>query len=121
MEQNVNRIEPIQEAQISDNTSNKDAKSPTSNKDAKSPTKNNDNEAQIAPYDRSIETTGNTKVVMAVLSEMWLVNLMAILGGTYCMTFLLPQGYVFHSFFNDSSMTSYGIMVAIGNYVSIKF
>lgn len=37
---------------------------------------------------------GNTAVVMAILSEMWIVNLIAILGGTYCMTFILPQYYV---------------------------
>ncbi|KAI8908361.1 glycosyl transferase family group 2-domain-containing protein [Gorgonomyces haynaldii] len=38
---------------------------------------------------------GNTKVVMALLSEMWIINLIVICGGTYCMTFLADfQGYV---------------------------
>jgi hypothetical protein len=33
------------------------------------------------------------KVVMALLSEMWIINLIAILGGTYAMAFHLPQYY----------------------------
>jgi hypothetical protein len=73
--------------------SQSDTSSHTSYNDAKAI----DKESQLAAYDSSIETTGNTKVVMAILSEMWLVNLIAILGGTYCMTFLIPQDYVFHS------------------------
>lgn len=36
---------------------------------------------------------GNTKVVMAVLSEMWIIHLLFILGGTYIMSFVIPQGY----------------------------
>lgn len=37
---------------------------------------------------------GNTKVVMALLSEMWIVHIAFILGGTYLMTFVLPQNYL---------------------------
>lgn len=37
---------------------------------------------------------GNTKFVMALLSEMWIFNLLFIIGGTYIMTFIIPQNYV---------------------------
>ncbi|TPX30990.1 hypothetical protein SmJEL517_g05577 [Synchytrium microbalum] len=40
------------------------------------------------------EWHGNTKVVMALLAEMWLINMLVILGGTYGMTFWLPQYYL---------------------------
>jgi hypothetical protein len=36
---------------------------------------------------------GNTKVVMNLLSEMWIIHIAVIIGGTYAMTFLLPQEY----------------------------
>lgn len=35
---------------------------------------------------------GNTRVIMSLLSEMWLINLIIIAGGTYTMVFHLPQG-----------------------------
>jgi hypothetical protein len=35
---------------------------------------------------------GSTKFIMAILSEFWLLNLTFIAGGTYFMTFHLPQG-----------------------------
>ncbi|KAI8929201.1 glycosyl transferase family group 2-domain-containing protein [Entophlyctis helioformis] len=37
---------------------------------------------------------GNTKLVMALLSEWWILSLIVIVGGTYLMTFRLPQFYV---------------------------
>ncbi|TPX40949.1 hypothetical protein SeMB42_g05812 [Synchytrium endobioticum] len=48
------------------------------------------------PTDRQTGTQwhGNTKVVMGLLAEMWLINMIAILGGTYLMTFHLPQFYI---------------------------
>lgn len=36
---------------------------------------------------------GNTKLVMGLLADMWIIHLIVILGGTYCMTFIAPQDY----------------------------
>eukprot|EP00842_Homolaphlyctis_polyrhiza_P006716 jgi/Hompol1/7045/HPOL_001643-RA len=46
--------------------------------------------------------TGNTKVVMAILSEMWIVHIIVILGGTFGMTFYTPQYYL------DDELWNYG-------------
>lgn len=43
---------------------------------------------------------GHTKIVMAFLSEMWIVSLFFILGLTYFMTFKLPFGYTDHELWN---------------------
>ncbi|TPX30744.1 hypothetical protein SmJEL517_g05760 [Synchytrium microbalum] len=45
---------------------------------------------------------GNTKLVMSVLSEMWLVHILFIFGGTYLMTFQLPQSYTDSELWNVS-------------------
>ncbi|KAJ3062540.1 hypothetical protein HK102_008732 [Quaeritorhiza haematococci] len=42
---------------------------------------------------RKRTNTGNTKIVMALLSEMWIVHILVILGGTFFMTFYAPQDY----------------------------
>jgi hypothetical protein len=36
---------------------------------------------------------GNTAVVMALLSEMWILNLIVLLGGVYLWNFQLPLAY----------------------------
>jgi hypothetical protein len=45
--------------------------------------------------------TGNTSFVMGLLSEMWLLNLICLAGGTYCMTFLTPKSF---SNYTDSEL-----------------
>jgi hypothetical protein len=40
---------------------------------------------------------GNTAFVMGLLSEMWLLNLICLAGGTYAMTFLLPRSFTNYS------------------------
>ena len=45
--------------------------------------------------DKGVRTNiGNTKFVMGLLSEFWLFNIFFILGGTFLMTFYLPQFYI---------------------------
>lgn len=54
---------------------------------------------------------GNTSVVMALLSEMWIFNLFAIGGGIYCMTFLSPtwlNNYIDDQLFNISCLWKIG-------------
>lgn len=43
---------------------------------------------------------GNTSFLMAVLSEFWLFNIFFILGGTFMMTFYVPQFYVDNELWN---------------------
>lgn len=44
--------------------------------------------------DKGVRTNlGNTSIVMAILSEMWILNLICLTGGTYAFTFLLPTAY----------------------------
>ncbi|RKO97010.1 hypothetical protein CXG81DRAFT_11644 [Caulochytrium protostelioides] len=46
------------------------------------------------PYDTGVKTNvGKTNLLMALLSELWMFNLVIILGGVYIMSFVLPQGY----------------------------
>jgi hypothetical protein len=48
---------------------------------------------------------GNTSLVMAILSEMWVLNIIFVLGGTYCWNFLLPPvwtNYTDLEFWNNS-------------------
>ncbi|KAL2915914.1 hypothetical protein HK105_204618 [Polyrhizophydium stewartii] len=52
--------------------------------------------------------TGNTRVVMDLLSELWIVHIVVILAGTYGMTFYLPQYYV------DDQMWNYGCYWKLG-------
>ncbi|TPX43994.1 hypothetical protein SeLEV6574_g04776 [Synchytrium endobioticum] len=57
------------------------------------------------PPDETGEATpwrGKTKLVMTVLSEMWLVHILCIFGGTYVMTFVLPQSYTDTELWNVS-------------------
>jgi hypothetical protein len=41
-----------------------------------------------------------TKLIMAMLSEMWIFNLLFIAGGTYLGTFVIPQGYTDNEIWN---------------------
>lgn len=55
----------------------------------------------LADQDKGHRTNiGNTKYIMALLSEMWLFNLFFILGGTFLMTFYLPQFYIDYEMWN---------------------
>jgi hypothetical protein len=45
---------------------------------------------------------GNTSFMMALLSELWLFNIIFILGGTFIMTFYVPQFYVDYEIWNAS-------------------
>ncbi|KAJ3279869.1 hypothetical protein HK104_001114 [Borealophlyctis nickersoniae] len=51
---------------------------------------------------------GNTKVVMALLSEAWIFHMGFILAGTYLMTFHLPQFYI------DDELWNYGCFWKLG-------
>ena len=45
--------------------------------------------------DKGVRTKkGNTVFIMGLMSEMWLFNMFFILGGTFIMTFYIPQFYV---------------------------
>lgn len=45
--------------------------------------------------DKGVRTNlGNTKLIMALLSEMWIVNLIFIMGCTFIGVFYIPQGYI---------------------------
>ena len=59
---------------------------------------------------------GNTRQVMAILSEMWFFNLVFILAGVYLMTFYLGklQGY------DDYVMFNYGILWKLGIHIYYK-
>ncbi|KAH6580686.1 hypothetical protein BASA61_009498 [Batrachochytrium salamandrivorans] len=51
--------------------------------------------------DEGVRTNlGNTKFVMAVLSEWWIFSLIFIIGGTYLFHFKLPQDYVDNEIWN---------------------
>jgi hypothetical protein len=53
--------------------------------------------------DNGVRTNlGNTSFVMAILSEFWLFNIFFILGGTFMMTFYVPQFYIDDKLWNDS-------------------
>jgi hypothetical protein len=56
--------------------------------------------------DKGVRTNlGNTSFVMALLSEMWIINVVAICGGVYAMTFLTPDwfnGYTDSELWNPS-------------------
>ncbi|KAI8908504.1 glycosyltransferase like family 2-domain-containing protein [Gorgonomyces haynaldii] len=58
--------------------------------------------ASKAADDQPRTNLGNTKVVMALLSEMWLFSLVFILGGTYAMTFHVPQFYIDDEVWNET-------------------
>lgn len=47
--------------------------------------------------------TGNTKLVMALLSEMWIVHLSFIMGALYIMTFVVQQGYTDSQLWTDNT------------------
>lgn len=53
---------------------------------------------------------GNTPVVMALLSEMWIVHIAFILGFTYLMTFVAPQNYLDGDLWNNSCYWKIGII-----------
>lgn len=56
-----------------------------------------------AAHDDGVRTNlGNTKVVMNLLSEMWIFHLAFILGFTYFMTFYIDQGYTDTELWNNS-------------------
>lgn len=57
--------------------------------------------SQAVVEDNGIRTNiGNTSYVMAILSEFWLFNIFFILGGTFMMTFYVPQFYVDNELWN---------------------
>ncbi|KAJ3053400.1 hypothetical protein HK097_004376 [Rhizophlyctis rosea] len=56
---------------------------------------------------------GNTKLLMTLLSEMWIVHMAFILGGTFCMTFLLPQGYTDHELWNFTCYWKIGWLLPV--------
>ena len=66
------------------------------------------NEPQI------LTNTGNTKTVMNLLSEMWIIHIAFILGFTYYMTFVLQQDY------NDDDIWNMSCWWKIGNLYSIN-
>lgn len=57
--------------------------------------------------------TGNTKIVMALLSEMWIIHLIIILGGVYLMTFVVPQGYTDAEIWNSTAWYKLGWMLPL--------
>ncbi|KAJ3287082.1 hypothetical protein HK104_008768 [Borealophlyctis nickersoniae] len=56
---------------------------------------------------------GNTKFVMGLLSEMWIVHALVILGGTFCLTFLMPQGYTDDELWNVSCAWKIGWLLPV--------
>ncbi|RKO85055.1 hypothetical protein BDK51DRAFT_51170, partial [Blyttiomyces helicus] len=62
----------------------------------------------VAADDGIRTNLGNTKFLMALLSEMWVVHLVVILGGTYGLTFYMPQGY------NDVDLWNYSCWWKLG-------
>ena len=63
--------------------------------------------------DKGIRTnSGNTSFVMAILSEMWILNLIVLCGGTYAMTFLLPISYTGYV---DDELWNFSCWWKIGN------
>ena len=64
--------------------------------------------------DKGVRTNlGNTSFVMAILSEMWILNLIVLCGGTYCMTFLLPTSYTGYV---DDELWNFSCWWKIGNF-----
>jgi hypothetical protein len=56
---------------------------------------------------------GNTKLVMNLLSEMWLLHIIVILGCTYAMTFVYQQGYTDEEMWNYTCWWKLGILTII--------
>ena len=56
---------------------------------------------------------GNTQFIMALLSEMWLFNIFFILGGTFLMTFYLPQFYIDYEIWNVTCYWKLGMVFFI--------
>lgn len=52
---------------------------------------------------------GNTKVVMALLAEMWIIHLIIILGGTYAFTF-----HVWDFTYTDTELWNYTMWWKLG-------
>jgi hypothetical protein len=53
--------------------------------------------------------TGKTDLIMTLLAESWLVAIFFILGGTYIMTFKLPQYYIDDQLWNVGCWWKLGI------------
>ncbi|RKO88787.1 glycosyl transferase family group 2-domain-containing protein [Blyttiomyces helicus] len=58
--------------------------------------------------DETRTNLGNTSFLMAILSEMWLMHLVVIIGGTFGLTFYMPQGY------NDVELWNYSCWWKLG-------
>jgi hypothetical protein len=88
----------------------------------KSPTKATPEEPKFVPAfsyalvgeQEAVKTnTGNTRLVMALLSEMWIIHIAIILGCTFCMTFLIPQGYVDDELWNVACWWRLGFLLPL--------
>ena len=64
--------------------------------------------------DKGVRTNlGNTSFVMAILSEMWILNVIVLCGATYAMTFLLPVSYTGYV---DDELWNFSCWWKIGNF-----
>lgn len=70
--------------------------------------------SSYADDSNSVRTnTGNTRVLMAMLSEMWIVNAIVILGCTYVLNFVIPQGYSDTVMWNSSCYWKLGWLLPL--------
>ncbi|KAI9093863.1 glycosyl transferase family group 2-domain-containing protein [Phlyctochytrium arcticum] len=56
---------------------------------------------------------GRTKLVMTMLSYAWIAHIIVILGGTYIMSFQIPQGYVWDQYWNKGCYWKMGWLLPI--------
>lgn len=59
-------------------------------------------ESQSTVNAKRINSIGRTGLVMSVLSELWIFNILFIMGGTALMTFMVPQFYIDDKLWNES-------------------
>jgi hypothetical protein len=62
---------------------------------------------------RKKTNTGNTDIVMAILSEMWIFHIIFMLGGLYLMTFIVEQGYTDEEVWNSNCWYKIGALLPL--------
>lgn len=69
---------------------------------------------------RKKTNTGNTKIIMALLSEMWIIHIAVILGCTYMMTFVANLQYTDEEIWNSGQWYKIAVMFPLP-YVFVCF